>query len=149
MKVLSIKEPFASLIKEGYKKIETRSFKTNYRGEIYVHASIKKVTESYEDNKILVFLDINPVSPGHALIIPKEHTLDVMSIDNDTLIKIINKSRDIASLLINKLGATGFTLTQNNGAVQEVKHFHLHLIPYYENKVINDVDEVYKRIMDK
>ena len=54
MKVLSIKEPFASLIKEGYKKIETRSFKTNYRGEIYIHPSINKVTESYEDNKILL-----------------------------------------------------------------------------------------------
>ena len=102
----------------------------------------------YEDNKILVFLDINPVSPGHALIIPKEHTLDVMSIDNDTLIKIINKSRDIASLLINKLGATGFTLTQNNGAVQEVKHFHLHVIPKYNNKVNLSVQEIYDKIMN-
>lgn len=40
MKVLSIKEPFATLIKDGVKKYETRSWKTNYRGEIYIHASI-------------------------------------------------------------------------------------------------------------
>lgn len=42
MKVLSIKEPYATLIKEGIKKIETRSFKTNYRGRILIHASKSK-----------------------------------------------------------------------------------------------------------
>lgn len=42
MKVLSIKEPFASLVSLGIKKIETRSWKTNYRGEIYIHASLSK-----------------------------------------------------------------------------------------------------------
>ena len=42
MKVLSIKEPFASLISLGIKKIETRSWKTNYKGEIYIHASLTK-----------------------------------------------------------------------------------------------------------
>ena len=42
MKVLSIKEPYASLIKDGYKCYETRSFKTNYRGELYIHASLIK-----------------------------------------------------------------------------------------------------------
>ena len=42
MKVLSIKEPFASLIAQSLKKIETRSFKTNYRGELYIHASMTK-----------------------------------------------------------------------------------------------------------
>ena len=43
MKVLSIKEPFATLIKEGKKKIETRSWKTSYRGELYIHASSTKI----------------------------------------------------------------------------------------------------------
>ena len=42
MKVLSVKEPFASLISLGIKRIETRSWKTNYRGEIYIHASLTK-----------------------------------------------------------------------------------------------------------
>lgn len=46
MKVLSIKEPFATLIKEGKKKIETRSWKTSYRGELYIHASSTKYQES-------------------------------------------------------------------------------------------------------
>ena len=57
----------------------------------------------YEDEFILAFLDINPVSPGHILIIPKEHTLDITTIDNDILLKIIDKSRELSSILINKL----------------------------------------------
>jgi activating signal cointegrator 1 len=43
MKVLSLSEPFASLVREGIKKIETRSWKTNYRGELYIHASLRKI----------------------------------------------------------------------------------------------------------
>ena len=98
----------------------------------------------YEDDEILAFLDINPVSPGHTLIIPKEHTLDVTTINNDVLIKILDKSRDIASLLIEKMGAKGFTLVQNNGTAQEVKHFHLHVMPKYNRKKKLTLDEVYE-----
>ncbi|MCX8074547.1 MAG: ASCH domain-containing protein [Clostridia bacterium] len=49
MKVLSLQEPWASLIKEKVKCIETRSWKTNYRGEIYIHASQKKVSKNYSN----------------------------------------------------------------------------------------------------
>lgn len=100
----------------------------------------------YEDNDILVFLDINPMRPGHTLIIPKIHTLDVTTIENDILIKILDKARDIASILEKKMGATGFTLTQNNGSVQEVKHFHLHVIPNYNKKINMSLEEVYKQL---
>jgi ASCH domain. len=51
MKVISIMEPHASLIKEKIKYIETRSWNTNYRGEIYIHASKKKITKSYYEEK--------------------------------------------------------------------------------------------------
>lgn len=100
----------------------------------------------YEDNDILAFLDINPVEPGHTLIIPKQHTLDMMSIDNEILSKILDKSRDIASMLTKKLDAEGFTLIQNNGIVQEVKHFHLHVVPKYRKKVEMQIDDVYNKI---
>lgn len=56
MKVLSIKEPFASLILNGKKKIETRSWKTNYRGKLYIHASLKKVVVKDERYKKLLGL---------------------------------------------------------------------------------------------
>lgn len=48
MKVITIKEPFASLVADGIKKVETRSWKTNYRGEIYIHAGLTKVPEQDE-----------------------------------------------------------------------------------------------------
>lgn len=53
MKVLTIKEPFATLIKKKVKYIETRSWKTNYRGELYIHAGIAKLTSEVKDRKEL------------------------------------------------------------------------------------------------
>jgi len=102
----------------------------------------------YEDDEILVFLDINPVSPGHTLVIPKKHILDIMEIDDDLLTKIVNKAKDIAKIINTRLNSSGFTLVQNNGSVQEVKHFHLHVIPRYENKKELEVKEVFE-IMTK
>lgn len=108
MKVLSIKEPFASLIKEGYKKIETRSFKTNYRGEIYIHASIKKVTESYEDNKILNDL-MKKVIYNYGNIICKANLVDCKLMDEKFLEEIKNNSQE-ESLGIYKLGRYAWIL---------------------------------------
>lgn len=53
VKVLSIKEPYASLIMMNIKKIETRSFKTNYRGELYIHASLSKSNQNSELSKLI------------------------------------------------------------------------------------------------
>ncbi len=100
----------------------------------------------YEDDTVMAFLDINPYNPGHTLIIPKEHTLDINSIPNDTLMHIMDKAKDISTLLTEKLNCEGFTLIQNNGFVQEVKHFHLHVIPKYKNNFDMDVKEVYEKI---
>ncbi len=98
----------------------------------------------YEDDKVLAFLDINPTSTGHTLIIPKKHTLDLMDIDNDVLTHIFNVARKIANLQIEKLNATGFTLVQNNGSVQDVKHYHLHVMPAYNKKKKLSLEEVHK-----
>ena len=101
----------------------------------------------YEDDDILAFLDVNPVSSGHTLIIPKKHTLDLLEIDDSILEKIVMKSKDIANLLIKKLDADGFTLVQNNGIAQEVKHFHLHIIPKYTKDRKRNIDEIHDIIM--
>lgn len=102
----------------------------------------------YEDEEILVLLDVNPVEPGHTLIIPKKHIIDLLEIDSTTLTKILNKSKEIAKLLTNKLNANGFTLIQNNGISQEIKHFHLHIIPKYKKKNKLTIEEVYNKIMN-
>lgn len=100
----------------------------------------------YEDDKIISFLDVNPVSPGHTLIIPKDHTLDLHSIPEDILNHIMVKAKDLANMLVNKLEAQGFSLVQNNGIAQEVKHFHLHIIPKYSKKKTMKIEEVYEKI---
>lgn len=100
----------------------------------------------YEDDKIMAFLDVNPYTPGHTLIIPKEHTLDINTIPDDTLSHIMKCSKDIAKTVTSTLDADGFTLVQNNGFVQEVKHFHLHVIPKYSKNFDMPIEEVFKKI---
>lgn len=97
----------------------------------------------YEDDLVLVFLDIHPDSAGHSLIIPKNHTLDMFSIDDELLIHILSISRNVASLLIKKFNATGVKFVQNNGDLQEVKHFHIHIIPHYKEYLDMEVNEVF------
>jgi len=86
----------------------------------------------YEDEIVYAFLDANPDSDGHTLIVPKKHFKDLDDIDLDTLNSINNASKEIKKILEEKLGCIGMSLLQNNGSAQEVKHYHMHLKPYYE-----------------
>ena len=112
----------------------------------------------YEDDRVLAFLDINPDSDGHTLIIPKKHFIDLDDIDLETLECINKASKKIKKLLEKKLGCTGMSLLQNNGIVQEVKHFHLHLKPQYDDiksmeivkypENINDPKDIYEKLKE-
>jgi len=87
MKVISIKEPWASLIKNNIKKIETRSFKTNYRGKIYIHASKKEFNQKDENiQNILSYLKNKTLSYGH--IICEAELVDCIYMDKDFLEEI-------------------------------------------------------------
>lgn len=98
----------------------------------------------YEDDIVKVFLDVNPDMNGHTLIIPKKHYLNLYDIDNDTLIHIMEIARKIGKILDKKLNSNGLTLVQNNGEIQEVKHYHLHLRPQYKEKQeLLPIEEVY------
>ena len=88
----------------------------------------------YEDDLVLAFLDVNPDSDGHTLIIPKNHYKDMFDIPTDTLSHIYDVAKKIMKELEEKLDCNGFSLLQNNGSVQEVKHYHLHIKPYYDDK---------------
>lgn len=98
----------------------------------------------YEDDKIKVFLDINPISNGHTLIIPKNHSVDLDDTSLDTINYVLAKAKDIKKLLEKKLNPIGIRLVQNNGTLEEVKHFHLHLIPFYNDNNKMNVEDVYK-----
>ena len=102
----------------------------------------------YEDETVKVFLDINPDVNGHLLIIPKQHYLDLKEINDNVLMKIFQTARKMEDLLKEKLHIDGLTLIQNNGSVQEVKHFHLHLKPYYnKNEKLKSVEEIYNLLI--
>lgn len=89
----------------------------------------------YEDQDVLAFLDIQPLTKGHCLIIPKKHSQDIFDIGESDLEKIIVVAKKISQKVKNSLGADGIRISQSNGktAGQEVMHFHLHVIPRYEN----------------
>ena len=97
----------------------------------------------YEDETVLAFLDINPDSMGHTLIIPKKHFKDITDID-ETLNHIFEVAKMLKIKLEEKLGCDGVTFIQNNGDVQEIKHFHLHLKPYYKENKNLDIEKVYE-----
>ena len=68
MKVLSLTEPYATLIKLGVKKIETRSWKTSYRGKLYIHASSTRIPKEYRENQELMNLvNINKLNFGNII----------------------------------------------------------------------------------
>ena len=98
----------------------------------------------YEDEMVKVFLDINPERPGQTLIIPKTHFVDINDISIETLNHISLISKKTTTLLKEKLNYDGLRLVQNNGVLEEVKHYHLHLIPFYQDGFSKSVEEVYE-----
>ena len=88
----------------------------------------------YEDDIVKVFLDVNPNHNGHTLIVPKNHYENLFDIDEEVLNHILKISKKISSLLKEKLNYDGITLSQNNMYGQDVKHYHLHLIPKYKEE---------------
>lgn len=89
----------------------------------------------YEDDDFRVFLDLNPATRGHALLVPKDHFANLLELDEEHAEKAILLAKKIGSRMKEKLGCDGLNLVQNNGeaAGQTVFHFHMHLIPRYEN----------------
>jgi histidine triad (HIT) family protein len=89
----------------------------------------------YEDENFNVILDNGPATKGHCLILPKEHYANLYELPEDTAAEAMKLAKKLAKILTEKLSADGLNLVQNNGAAagQTVNHFHLHLIPRYEN----------------
>lgn len=89
----------------------------------------------YEDNDVLAFLDISQVTIGHTLVIPKKHVENVFELDQDTASVLFSKIPLIANKLKKALNITDLNILNNNGkgAYQSVFHYHIHLLPRYEN----------------
>ncbi len=91
----------------------------------------------YEDDIAKVFLDINPSTNGDLLVIPKKHIVTLLDMDEETLSHLFKVIKKLMPILQEKLHCEGFTLVQNNGYGQEIKHFHIHLTPRYENDLLS------------
>ena len=89
----------------------------------------------YEDEEFKVILDLGPATKGHALILPKSHAANLFELPEDTASKVMVLAKKLGTQMKENLKADGLNLLQNNGeaAGQTVSHFHLHLIPRYEN----------------
>lgn len=85
----------------------------------------------YEDEKVLAFEDINPVTDGHTLLIPKIHAQDLWDINEESLIAVQIASKKVIRAIKDVLDPSGVLALQSNGkgAGQAVDHYHLHLIP--------------------
>ncbi len=103
----------------------------------------------YEDEVCIAILDISQATYGHTLVIPKNHYTNIFDIDDDVLGHIGNVASKLAKKYQQVLKLEGLNLINNNGAIagQVVNHYHLHIVPRYEDD--NLVDAIYTNNGDK
>lgn len=89
----------------------------------------------YEDGEILAFLDITPINPGHTLVIPKKHYVDIRDMPEALIGALFARAKEIATAVIAGVGADSFNIGMNNGrgAGQVVFHAHAHIMPRFPN----------------
>ena len=94
------------------------------RGDIPCH-------KVYEDDHVLAFLDINPLSKGHTLVIPKEEKAHLHELSDESSAAIGRVLPRLSRAVVDATGATAYNVLQNNGAAahQAVMHVHFHIIP--------------------
>ena len=90
-------------------------------------------TRVREDERTIAFMDINPATRGHMLVIPREHAADLLEIGDDDLAACATAAKELAVRAKTCLGADGVNLVNSCGrdAWQTVFHFHIHVIPRY------------------
>ncbi len=93
----------------------------------------------YEDELVRVILDASPATKGHALVLPKEHFRNLYDLDEKYASHVLVVAKKIANVMKETLGCSGLNIMQNNEAVagQTVFHFHLHIIPRYEDDTLD------------
>ncbi|HUH81682.1 MAG TPA: HIT family protein [Solirubrobacteraceae bacterium] len=86
-----------------------------------------------QDDRTIAFMDIAPATRGHALVIPREHSADLLTVPREDLLATLTAAQRLAGRLRERLGADGVNLLNSCGASawQTVFHFHLHVIPRY------------------
>lgn len=88
----------------------------------------------YEDDDVMAFLDIRPISEGHTIVIPKKHIQDLETISHEELFDLASMVKNIGLAMINGLGVKGYSVFMDNKSVanQHVPHIHFHVVPRAE-----------------
>lgn len=113
----------------------------------------------YEDDDVLAILDISQATIGHTLVLPKKHYSNLLDIDNEDYLKVMSVVKMLAEKIKTKLDATGINILNNCGEVagQTVMHFHVHIIPRFDNNDIKiefnnnsdlDLDYILNKILN-
>ena len=92
-------------------------------------------TKVGEDERTVAFMDINPATRGHLLVVPREHSRDLLEIGDADLAATTAAARRLAARVKERLGADGVNLMNSCGSAawQTVFHFHMHVIPRYDD----------------
>lgn len=88
----------------------------------------------FEDTSAVAFMDIQPVSKGHVLVVPKNHSADFLSTEDDTIARLMPAVKKVGQGVLKAVNAQGMNITTNTGAAagQSVFHAHFHLIPRFD-----------------
>ena len=105
-----------------------------------------------ENDRTVAFMDIMPATRGHLLVIPRAHSVDLLSVDPDDLDATVQAAKSMATRVKDRLGADGVNLLNSCGSAawQTVFHFHVHVIPRYDDDPLKlpwipregDMDEI-------
>ena len=110
----------------------------------------------YEDDLVKVIMNINPATNGHLLVLTKQHYVNLFDLDEAVLNHSIKLIKDkLYAEIKEKLNCEGLTIAQNNELGQEIKHYHIHLIPRYpednadfnyDKSKLDDLDSIYEKL---
>ena len=85
----------------------------------------------YEDDLLVCFMDIDPISRGHVLIVPKKHRLDLDELTGEEAGRVMEVSRRLVKVLKERYKPEGYSIMQNGGEFNDIGHYHMHIFPRY------------------
>ena len=90
-------------------------------------------TYTYQDDTVVAFMDIQPITHGHMLVVPRAHAVLMADVEDSVAMRSFRVARQLGSIVRSTLGAAGVNLFVADGesAFQDVPHFHMHVIPRY------------------
>jgi histidine triad (HIT) family protein len=90
---------------------------------------------TYQDDTVVAFMDVQPITHGHMLVVPREHAVLMSDVNETVAMRTFRVARQLSSVVRGTLGASGVNLFVADGetAFQDVPHFHVHVIPRYPN----------------